>query len=121
MDETEFLRQALAAIDRRDYDALEALRDAVHPSFVAALAETWSSVLSWDRKDCYIALLMDQSGESVTQLMRDGLDSPTVESRAYALCALTADHNLFSQLLDGGWVSEAKVDAAIKEFRRNDH
>ena len=60
---------------------------------------------------------MDQSSESIATLMRDGLDSPTVESRAYALCSLSDDNDLFPQLLDGGWVSEEKVDAAITEYR----
>jgi hypothetical protein len=49
----------------------------------------------------------------VRPIFRDALNSPTVETRAYALCVLTGNFAAFTALLTDGWVDAAKVDAAI--------
>lgn len=115
--ETAFLKKALAAIQTQDYEILEGLRDEVRPEGVRELMKTWKPSLSWPIKDGYIALLMDQTGEAVRPLMEDALNSPTVESRAYGLCSLTGNFEIFERLLTKGGVDAEKVRAAILQYR----
>ncbi len=102
-----------AAIAEGDFEALEGLRDVLDDSLVRTLASEWHAGLSWGVKDAYAALLMDQTAECVQPLFRDALKSPTVETRAYALCVLKRDFALFTELMSDGGVDEAKVNAAI--------
>lgn len=104
------IREALA---RRDYEALEGLRDVLNDDVVRALAAEWSPSLPWAAKDAYAALLQDQLAPCVHALFRDALKSPTAETRAYALCVLTGDFGKFTELMSDGGVDAAKVDAAI--------
>ncbi len=117
MSEDIFLAKALAAVQRADYEELEGLRDEIKPEYVSRLAATWNKSMPWKTKDAYITLLMDQSGAAVRKIMLDALDSPTVESRAYALCILKGDFGLFDSLLTDGWVDQNKVDTALAQFR----
>lgn len=102
-----------AAIAAADFESLESLRDVLTEEIVAQVAEDWQAALSWKTKDAYAALLQDQTAECVRPLFRDALKSPTVETRAYALCVLTGNFAQFTALLTDGWVDAAKVDAAI--------
>lgn len=107
------LEKLRSAINSGDFEALESLRDVLTDAVVRELVRGWSPVLPWRTKDAYAALLQDQAAECVRPVFRDALRSPSVESRAYALCVLTGDFEQFSSLLSDGWVDAAKVDAAI--------
>lgn len=109
-DALERCRQAIA---KGDFEELEGLRDVLNDDIVRTLASEWHAGLTWSVKDAYAALLMDQTAECVRPLFRDALKSPTVETRAYALCVLTRDFEQFTALMSDGGVDEAKVDAAI--------
>ncbi len=113
-----FVQNALEAIQQQDYEALEGLRDKTNPANVETLVMTWNSSLPWRIKDGYVTVLMDQTGEIVRPLMEDALNSPTVESRAYALCSLSGDFGIFESLLTSGGVDAKKVDEAIQKFLR---
>lgn len=117
MSEDIFMTKALAAVQKADYEELEGLRDEIKPEYVPRFVATWNKSMTWKTKDAYITLLMDQSGEAVREIMLDALDSPTVESRAYALCILKGDFTLFNSFLTDGWVDQNKVDTALAQFR----
>ncbi len=111
-------KRALQAIEARDAETIEALRDVVTPDLVTRLLRTWRASLPWDAKDLYVALLMDQSESRIEALMQDALASPSVESRAYAICYLDASSVSFTELLSaGGWVDPSKVDRRIRSYR----
>lgn len=114
---TDFIPQALAAIQQQDFEALESLRSHIRPEHVPELVKTWRRNFPWPIKDGYAAVLMDQSGEAVRPLMEDALNSPTVETRAYALCCLLGRFEVFDSLLSDGGVDGRKVDAAIELYR----
>jgi hypothetical protein len=118
MTENEFITKALAAIQKQDFETIEGLRDQIKPAYVPRLVATWNTSMPWETKDAYIALLMDQMGETVKPVMEDALNSPTAESRAYAICILQGDFQLFNDLMTDGWVDVNKVDAAVKVYRR---
>lgn len=109
----EVLAKIRAAISTGDFEALEGLRDFLNEAIVRELAQEWHPDLPWSIKDAYAALLMDQTTACVQPVFRDALKSPTVETRAYALCVLTGDFSRFSELLTQGGVDAAKVAAAI--------
>lgn len=117
MDKNEFLQQALHAIELSDYEALESLRDHVRTEYIPALLQSWSIDLPWSKKDAYLALFMDQNDDILTPMMEDGLNSPTVESRAYALCILTKDFTQFEKFLVKGGVDMQRVDTAVTLYR----
>lgn len=110
---TDTLPKIRAAIAAADFEALESLRDVLTKEIVVEIAKDWQAALPWMTKDAYAALLQDQTEECVRPIFRDALKSPTVESRAYALCVLTGNFAAFTALLADGWVDAAKVDAAI--------
>jgi hypothetical protein len=112
-----FVQKALEAIQQQDYQVMEGLRDHVNAANAEALVRTWNSSLPWRLKDGYVTVLMDQKGEVVKPLMQDALNSPTPESRAYALCSLTGDFGIFDSLLTSDMVDEKKVDEAIKQYK----
>lgn len=111
-----FVQKALEAIQQQDYQVMEGLRDQVNAANAEALVRTWNSSLPWRLKDGYVTVLMDQTGEVVKPLMQDALNSPTPESRAYALCSLTGDFGIFDSLLTSDMVDAKKVDEAIQKF-----
>lgn len=113
VDEAEVLATIHAAIEMRNYEVIETLRDHLNEAIVREVTARWHADLPWRTKDAYAALLMDQTGEAVRPLFRDALHSPTAETRAYALCVLTKDFALFDSIMTDGGVDEAKVDAAI--------
>ncbi len=114
------VNDALDAIDKRDYDTVESLRDRIQAEHIAPILGTWRRSLPWEAKDLYVALLMDQRDASLEPLMQDALDAPMVETRAYSICYLTGSFSKFDQLLAaGGWIDPAKVDARIAEYRES--
>ena len=117
MDKNEFLQQALHAIEISDFESLESLRDHVRAEYIPALLQSWSVDQPWSKKDAYLALLMDQTDDILTPMMEDGLNSPTVESRAYAFCILTKDFTQFEKFLVKGGVDAQRVDSAVALYR----
>jgi len=117
MDKIEFLQHAANAIEATDFEALESLRDHIREEYIPALLQTLSADLPWSKKDAYLALLMDQTSDILTPLMEDGLNSPTVESRAYAFCILTKDFDQFNYFLVNGGVDAQRVDTAIALYK----
>ncbi len=116
---TDFLKRAITAIDQRDAQTVEFLRDEMRAEFIEGLLATWRQSLPWDAKDLYVALLMDQSDARIETVMQDALASPSVESRAYAVVYLDSSTHSFPSLLSaGGWVDPAKVDAAVASYRQ---
>ena len=102
-----------AAIAEQDFDAIEGLRDVLNAELVRQVAADWRPDLSWAVKDAYAALLLDQTAECVRPIFQDALRSPTVESRAYAVCVLTADFGRFEAMLVNGGLDQGRVDAAV--------
>lgn len=111
------LERIRAALAEHDFETIELLRDVLTDPIVRTIASDWSPNLDWDTKDAYAALLLDQTSEAVRPIFRDALDSPTVESRAYAVCVLTKDFSRFDDFLIDGGVAEEPVDAAVAEVK----
>jgi hypothetical protein len=106
----ETIRTALA---EQDFEAIEGLRDVLNDEIVRQIASEWRAELPWEIKDAYAALLLDQTEDCVRPLFQDALRSPTVESRAYAVCVLMKDFGRFEAMLVNGGLDEAKVDAEV--------
>ncbi len=104
------IREALA---HQDYEEIESLRDILNPELVRLVAADWRANSSWDIKDAYAALLLDQTADCVRPIFLDALHSPTVETRAYAVCVLTRDFGRFDAMMVNGGLDEARVDAAV--------
>ncbi|MBL8019001.1 MAG: hypothetical protein JNM27_05010 [Leptospirales bacterium] len=112
------VKECLSAIEKQDFEAIERLRDKIRKQHVPAIASTWKSTFPWGKKDAYITLMMDQQNDILTPMMEDGLNSPTPETRAYALMILKKDFTLNKVFWDSrGWVIPAKVDAAVREYK----
>jgi len=111
------LERIRTALAEHDFEEIEGLRDVLTDDLVRTIASEWSADLDWDTKDAYAALLLDQTSEVVRPIFRDALDSPTVESRAYAVCVLTKDFSRFDDFLIDGGVAEEPVDAAVAEVK----
>jgi hypothetical protein len=111
------LERIRAALAERDFEEIEVLRDVLNDDLVRTIASDWSADLDWETKDAYAALLLDQTSETVHPIFRDTLDSPTIESRAYAVCVLTKDFSRFDDLLVDGGLDAIRVDAAVAEVK----
>lgn len=111
------LARIRAALAEQDFEEIEGLRDVLTDDLVRTIATDWSADLDWQTKDAYAALLVDQTSEPVRPIFRDALDSPTVESRAYAVCVLTKDFARFNDFLVDGGVAEGPVDAAVAQMK----
>lgn len=98
-----------AAIKAQDYQEIEGLRDVLNDEIVRQIASEWRAELPWEVKDAYATLLMDQIADCVRPLFQDALSSPTLESRAYAVCVLTKDFGRFESMMVKGGLDEAKV------------
>ncbi|MGV3663578.1 MAG: hypothetical protein ACO1TE_25635 [Prosthecobacter sp.] len=108
------LEQVLEALEAQDFEEIEGLRDRLDGELVPEIAAQWRDDLPWAVKDAYAALLMDRLEECVRPLFVDALRSPTVESRAYAVCVLTRDFGRFDAMMSHGALDEGRVDAAVK-------
>lgn len=111
------LERIRTALAEHDFEEIEGLRDLLTDDLVRTIASGWNADLDWDTKDAYAALLLDHTSEAVRPIFRDALDSPTVESRAYAVCVLTKDFSRFDDFLIDGGVAEGPVDAAVTEVK----
>lgn len=109
-DALEKIRMAVAA---QDFEEIEGLRDVLNEELARKIAGEWRADLPWGVKDCYAALLMDHTSDCVRPIFEDALRSPTVESRAYAVCVLTRDFSRFDAMLVQGGLDAAKVDAQV--------
>jgi hypothetical protein len=107
------LERIRAALAERDFEEIERLRDVLNDDLVRTIVSDWSADLDWDSKDAYATLLLDETSEAVCPIFRDALDSPTVESRAYAVCVLTKDFSRFDTFLVDGGIVEGPVDVAV--------
>ena len=114
----DFVKRVLKAIDQRDGEAIEGLRGRKVDENMDALLATWRATLPWAAKDLYVGLFMDQKDARLEPMMLDALESPSVDSRAPAICYLTGSFKLFDTFLTaGGWVDPMVVDAAIAKWR----
>ncbi len=111
------LARIRTALAEHDFEEIEGLRDVLTDDLVRTIASDWSADLDWETKDAYAALLLDHTSEAVRPIFRDALDSPTVESRAYAVCVLTKDFARFDDFLIDGGVAEEPVDAAVAQVK----
>ncbi|MCB1277103.1 hypothetical protein [Prosthecobacter sp.] len=102
------------ALETHDFEKIEGLRDVLNPGLVQQIADDWRSDLPRETKDAYAALLLDQVADCVRPIFEDALASPSVESRAYAVCVLTKDFGRFDSMLVNGGLDAAKVDAAVR-------
>lgn len=107
------LERIRKAIAEQDYEEIEGLRDILNAELVRQVAADWRTDLPWEVKDAYAALLMDQTAECVRPIFTDALRSPTVESRAYAVCVLAGDFGRFDAMLVNGGLDEGRVDAQV--------
>jgi hypothetical protein len=103
----ETIRKALA---EQDFEAIEGLRDVMNEELTRQVAEEWRPDLPWGIKDAYAALLMDRTDGCVKRIFYDALRSPTVESRAYAVCVLKGNFGLFDYMLVNGALDPDRVD-----------
>lgn len=103
-----------AAITSQDFEEIEGLRDVLNDEIVRQIASEWRAELPWEVKDAYAALLLDQTADCVRPLFQDALHSPTLESRAYAVCVLTQDFGRFESMMVNGGLDETKVNAAVR-------
>ncbi len=111
------LTKARTAIRTADYDVIESLRDQMGTAAARELVRDWHQDQPWRSKDALVALLMDQLDDSVMPVMRDALRSPTLESRAYAVCVLSRDFARFDAMLDkNGALDAAKVAGAVRSI-----
>ncbi len=110
------LGQIRKALREEDYEEIEGLRDVLNDDLVRQVAADWKPDLPREIKDAYAALLLDQLADCVIPIFRDALDSPTVESRAYAVCVLTKDFSRFSDMLVDGGLDEGRVEAAVRSL-----
>ena len=111
------LARIRTALAEHDFEEIERLRDVLTDDLVRTIASDWSADLDWETKDAYAALLLDHTSEAVRPIFRDALDSPTVESRAYAVCVLTKNFARFDDFLIDGGVAEEPVDAAVAQVK----
>ena len=102
-----------AAITAQDYEEIEGLRDVLNEEITRQIASEWRAELPWEVKDAYAALLQDQTADCTRPLFQDALSSPTLESRAYAVCVLTKDFGRFEAMLVKGGLDETRVNAQV--------
>jgi hypothetical protein len=112
-----FLSKARGAVQRKDFEALEGLRDGPVQEIVEPLLADYSKATDWAARDAIVFLVQDLGDQRLASMMRHALDSPTLETRAIAVSFLSGDHRLFESFLVGGRVSEERVDVAIKQLR----
>lgn len=103
-----------AAITAQDFEEIEGLRDVLNDEITRQIASEWRAELPWEIKDAYAALLQDQTADCTRPLFQDALRSPTLESRAYAVCVLTKDFGRFEAMLVNGGLDEARVNAQVE-------
>ncbi|MCC9607795.1 hypothetical protein LOC68_03300 [Blastopirellula sp. JC732] len=109
---------AVSAIVNCDFEAAESLRGSLDEQQVSDVIALYLGTADWGQKDIAIHLLQDCEPSVVEAVMRDALQSPTVETRALALCSLKNDFAMFERFLRNGFVDASLVDAAIEsEFR----
>lgn len=116
--EDPIITKALLAIRDDDIMAQESIRDVIKEKHVAEIASYWNQKFSWKIKNGFVTVLMDQLDDSTKPLMTDALKSPSVETRAYAICILTKNFEQFTSFLtSSGKVDATKVQAAISKFQ----
>lgn len=106
--------EPLSIIANCDLESAETLRGTLSPDDIAMIVDYYHHTSDWNQKDIAIHLLQDCEPSRVESVMRDALHSPTVETRAIALCSLKNDSALFETFLEGGFVQPRLVDAAIQ-------
>jgi hypothetical protein len=112
------LEKIRKALLEEDFEEIEGLRDLLNDTLVLQIAADWRPDLPRETKDAYAALLLDQFADCVHPIFRDALNSPSVESRAYAVCVLTKDFSRFNEMLVDGGLDEERVDAAIRSLEK---
>ena len=108
-----FMRM-IGAILTNDFNEIEDCRDIIKSEHVPDIVKTWSPDLSWDIKNGYIYLLLDQNSEIIDPIMEDGLDSPMEENRASALMKLSRDSITWEDIKNPD-----QLESAIDDFRKN--
>ncbi len=106
----------VTAILRCDFEAAEYLRGSLSDQQVSEITSLYNSLAKWSQKDIAIHLLQDCESSAIQSVMKDAIKSPTVESRAAAICCLENDFGMFETFLRGGFVDASLVDAAIQTY-----
>ena len=109
----------VSAIAQCDFEAAEHLRGRLAVQQVSDVIALYWDTADWDQKDVAVHILQDCEDSALEPVMRDALQSPTVETRAIAFCSLKKDATLFTQFLRNGFVDASLVDAAIQSEFRN--
>lgn len=116
--DAEFLAKVRQAILNQDFDAAESLRDGPVKEHLPQLASWLPLYRTWEERDFLVHVVQDHPDPCLETLMRTCLDSPTVETRAVAICHLRNSFELFDDFLnESGWVEEELVDQAIATWR----
>jgi hypothetical protein len=113
----EFSTRVCDALRNQDFEAIEELRDGPVADYIPELVAAYGDLTDWNSKDLVVHLIQDCTDDRARDAMLDALDSPTVETRAVAICVLNSDFALFDSFLVDGWVDASRVDAAIDRFR----
>lgn len=106
------------AIAQNDYASLEVLRDGPVSIILDQLIAKYQKAIDWQIKDAIAFFIQDLKDERLVPMMKDAIQSPTVETRAIAIVFLTEDASLLSMFLVNGFVNGERVDAAIREFQQ---
>jgi hypothetical protein len=106
------------AIAQNDYGSLEVLRNGPVSNILDDLIAKYRKATDWPTKDAIAFLVQDLKDERLVPMMKDAIQSPTVETRALAIVSLTEDASLFSGFLVNSFVDGERVDAAIREFQQ---
>lgn len=104
----------IIAIINSDFEAAESIRGTLDSYQLKSVIEYFWDTQDWAQRDIAIHLLQDCEPTVIEQVMRDGLHSPTVESRAIAFCCLKNDFDAFPKFLRNGFVAPDLVDPAIQ-------
>ena len=113
----EFSRIVFEALGSKDFEAIEGLRDGPVANYLPELVVLYEQLDDWVTKDLLVHLIQDLDDPSMRPVMLNALSSPTVETRAIALCALQSNYALFGSFIVNGFVDAGRVDTAIAQYR----
>lgn len=96
-------------------------RNDLSSDHILPIAQAWKHDMPWEIKNNFIYLLRNDkytSSNTVESIMKDGLDSPNFEMRAYSLIYLSNRKISFKAFdPDGHGMTEESVDKILTEWR----